>query len=148
MSEEVESRLEASFALTEYLRRSWGDDVFRIAQASAASLSFIEDYTGKAWTEDEETFETVQATMACLVKNYRDQVTRTEGQPTPQGDLDGKSIEERGQMFAALGGLAPLRQKRPIRDAEAAPTYDGRANMMKQLEDEMDDEPDNEGPRM
>lgn len=136
MSEEIESRLEASFALTEYLRREWGEDIFRIAKAAAGSLSFIEDYTGKAWTEDEETYQTLQATMLNLIKNYRDRVAKRPGQPMPpQGDFDGKTIDERGQMFAAVGGIEPPRRSKPLpptptSDEDLAKRRQSKANML------------------
>ena len=113
LSEEIESRLEVSFALKQYFRHEVGEDIFCIANAMASSLSYLEDYKGKGWREDQDTFETFQATVSNLLKNYRDLKTRAEGRAFPTGDFDGKSTNELGQMLAAVGGLAPPRVRKP-----------------------------------
>lgn len=113
LSEEIESRLEASFAFRQYFRQELGEDIFAIANAMASSLSYLEDWKGKGWTEDQEVFETFQATVANLLRNYRDLTTKAEGRTFPTGDFDGKSTEELGQMLAAVGGLAPPRVRKP-----------------------------------
>lgn len=120
LSEEIETRLEVSFAFTQYIKQEWGDDVFRIAQAMAASLSHIEDWTGKEWIKDEETCDLFEITASNIIRNYRDLVTKAAGRAWPQGDLEGKTHEELGQMFAAIGGLAPPRLKKPAVPAEAS----------------------------
>lgn len=120
MSEEIESRLEVSFAFTQYIRHEWGDDVFRIAQAMAGGLSHIEDWTGKSWTKDKETCDLFEITASNIIRNYRDLVIKAVGRAWPQGDLEGKTHEELGQMFAALGGLAPPRLKKPTMPSEAS----------------------------
>jgi hypothetical protein len=113
LSEEVESRLEVSFALKQYFRQEIGEDIFCIANAMASSLSYLEDYKEKSWIEDQNTFEAFQATVSNLLRNYRDLVTKAEGRAFPTGDFDGKSTEELGQMLAAVGGLAPPRVRKP-----------------------------------
>ena len=113
LSEEIESRLEASFALRQYFRQEMGEDVFCIANAMASSLSYLEEFKGKGWTEDQETFETFQSTVSNLLRNYRDLVTKAEGRTFPTGDFDGKSTEDLGQLLAALSGLAPPRIRKP-----------------------------------
>lgn len=111
LSEEIESRMEVSFAFSQQIKHDWGDDVFRIASAMAASLSRIEDWTGKQWLEDSKTQELFQLTAVQIIKNYKDMVERRR-RDVPQGDLDSKSVQELAEIFAALGGLAPPRPKR------------------------------------
>ena len=113
LSEEIEHRLEASFAFRQYFRQELGEDIFCIANAMASSLSYLEDFKGHIWTEDQETFDIFQETVSNLLKNYRDLVTKSDGRTSPSGDWDGKSTEELGQMLAAAGGLAPPRSRKP-----------------------------------
>ena len=138
LSEEIESRLEVSFAFTQYVRHEWGDDIFRIAQAMAGSLSFLEDWTGESWIGDKETYDLLQLTVANIIRNYRDLINKADGRAWPQGGLNGKTPDELGQMFAAMGGLAPPRPKKPVPPPEPSnEQHEGRqrsmANMRKIL---------------
>ncbi|WP_288586490.1 hypothetical protein [uncultured Methylobacterium sp.] len=111
LSEEMESRMEASFAFSQYIKQDWGDDVFRIASALAASLSSIEYWTGCNWLEDSKTQNIFEMTAVQIIKNYK-YITDRKRRDVPHGDLDSKSDQELAEIFAALGGLAPPRIKR------------------------------------
>jgi len=147
LSEEIESRLEISFALKQYFRHEIGEDIFCLANAMASSLSYLEGFTGKEWTEDQQTFETFQATMANLLRNYRDLKIKAEGRTFPVGDFEGKSTDERGQMLAGLGGLAPPRPRKPAAPAEPSDEQrEGRARSMASMRAILsDDSSDDEG---
>lgn len=131
LSEEIESRLEVSFALKQYFRHEIGEDIFRIANAMALSLSYLEEYKGKGWIEDQETFEVFQSTVSNLLRNYRDLATKVEGRIAPAGDFDGKSTDELGQMLAAVGGLAPPRVRQPAPPSE--PTDEQREAQAREM---------------
>ena len=78
----------------------------------------IEDWTGKSWADDEETAVILNMTVSNLLKNYRDLLNKAAGRHTPVGDFEGKTPDELGQMFAALGGLAPPRPRKPVSPPE------------------------------
>lgn len=120
LSEEIETRLEVSLALKQYVRHEWGDDVFRIAQAVAGALSYIETTFGVEWTADDHATDVLQRTAAEIIGNYRAQHGRKAGAPVPQGSFDDKSPAELAKMFAALGGLPPPRKRRKIETGEAS----------------------------
>ena len=111
LSEEVESRLESSLAFKQYIKTEWGDDVFKIAQALANSLSFIENIEGAEWTVSDRAAELLCLTASQIIRNYRDIIIKAPGSAVPEGAFDDKSPKELAQMFAALGGLAPPRPK-------------------------------------
>jgi hypothetical protein len=112
LSEEIETRMEISLASIQQIKYEWGDDLFRIASAMAASLSHIEGQTGKSWFEDAETQNLFQLTAVEIIRNYKDMLDRN-GRLIPKGDFASKSPTELAQMFAAAGGMAPPRPKRP-----------------------------------
>lgn len=110
ISEEIEHRLEISIAGNEQTRFELGEDVFRIAKAMATSLTQIEDWSEKSWTQDDETFVLFQKTTTELIRNYRDRILKNR-RSFPQGDIDKMTHDDRAQYFAALGGLAPPRPR-------------------------------------
>ncbi|GEP00025.1 hypothetical protein [Methylobacterium haplocladii] len=111
LSEEIETRMEISLAQKNQLRFEWGNDVFRIATAMAASLSGIEDWAGKRWDEDEQAYELFKATTCEIIKNYRDHVLKRQ-RAVPHGNMASMSHDELAQVFAARGGLGPPPPKR------------------------------------
>ncbi|WP_146056465.1 hypothetical protein [Methylobacterium sp. V23] len=108
LSEEIEMRMEVSLAQKNQLRHEWGEDIFRIAAAMAGSLTHIEDWREKTWTEDDEAYSLFCGATCELIKNYRDRVLKNR-RSFPRGDINKMSNDERAQYFAALGGLAPPR---------------------------------------
>lgn len=110
VSEEIEHRLELSIAGNEQIRFELGEDIFRIAKAMAISLTQIEYWSEKNWTQDDDTFQLFQKTTAELIRNYRDHVLKNR-RNFPRGDMDKMTLDDRAQYFAALGGLAPPRPR-------------------------------------
>jgi hypothetical protein len=104
LSEEIEYRLELSFSRRDYLRETWGDDFFNLADAAAKSLTHIQHFTGKSWVKDDRTGELLVKVLAELVVRYRYQIAVTEMfglEQQPQ-----KSDPELVDTFVTLSGLA------------------------------------------
>jgi hypothetical protein len=106
LSEEIEYRLELSFSRRDYLRETWGDDFFNLADAAAKSLAHIEHFTGKSWVTDDRTGDLLVKTLAELVIRYRGLaiLTRMFGLEQPQQPQ--KSDPELVDTFVTLSGLA------------------------------------------
>jgi hypothetical protein len=107
LAQEAELRIELSLSRQDYLIEQWGKDFFNIAESAARSLSLIEQFSGKHWTADEETFQLFTLTVGQLISNYRDIVRRTGHRDTPSGSFKGKTLEQQAEMFAASGGISP-----------------------------------------
>jgi hypothetical protein len=111
LSDEIESRLEVSFSLKQYLRHEWGDDLFKIAEAMADALARIENMSGgKRWLDDEKVYEVFQLTTTEIIRNYRDRFRQADGRDVPHGALAEKTPEELAKFFASLAGVAPPRR--------------------------------------
>ena len=117
LSEEVEHRLELMLSRRDELTYELGHDVLAIAKAAGQALWHIERWSGKRWTEDEETFALFTQATAELIRNYRD-VVRRERRDTPHGNFEGKSPTELAKMFASLAGILP---PRPLKQSEFNP---------------------------
>ena len=100
LSEEIEYRLELSFSRRDYLRETWGEDFFNLADAAAKSLTHIQNFTRKSWVVDEQTSELLGKVLARLVARYRSQVVLTQN----LGPLEQYS-PQLVETFAMLGGL-------------------------------------------
>lgn len=126
LTQEIERRLELSLAEEDFLRRDWGEDIFRIAQALGRSASFIREMKGKAWHEDDTAAELFKITASQIIQNYRDHVQNVQHVP-PTGAVafSELAIEEQAQWLARLGGLPPPRERRKpvewLADDEAPP---------------------------
>jgi len=105
LSEEIEYRLELSFSRRDYLRETWGDDFFNLAEAAAKSLAHLQQFTGESWVKDDRTGELFVKILAELVHRYRYQADLAElwGKPFEEAQ---KSDPELVDTFSTLGGLA------------------------------------------
>jgi hypothetical protein len=104
LSEEIEYRLELSFGRRDYLRETWGNDFFKLAEAAAKSLAHLEKFSGESWVKDERTGELLVKLLAELVHRYRYQADLAELWGTPVAGVQ-KSDTELVDTFATLGGL-------------------------------------------
>jgi hypothetical protein len=104
LSEEIEYRLELSFSRRDYLRETWGNDFFNLADAAAKSLGHLQHFTGESWVKDDRTGELLVKILAELVHRYRYQADLAElwGEPLAGAR---KSDPELVDTFATLGGL-------------------------------------------
>jgi len=102
LAQEVELRLELSLQQEDYLRRTWGSDIFEIADSLARSLYWIEQKSGKRWSEDDDTFELFSQTTLEVLRAYRER-----RQPAPMSASGTK--EEEAKAFAQLGGVSAPR---------------------------------------
>jgi hypothetical protein len=106
LSEEIEYRLELSFSRRDYLRETWGDDFFNLADAAAKSLAHLQQFTGESWVKDNRTGELLVKILAELVIRYRDLAALTEMFGLEQSQKPQKSDPELVDTFVSLGGLA------------------------------------------
>jgi hypothetical protein len=128
LSEEVEYRLELSFNRRDYLRETWGDDFFDLADAAAKSLTHIQHFTGKSWVKDDRTGDLLVMTLAELVRRYRENAALAEMMgTTPFEEMGRQSDPKLVDTFATLGGL---------RGAERSPPAPGTFAEAKTLERE------------
>jgi hypothetical protein len=103
LSEEIEHRLELSFSRRDYLRETWGDDFFNLADAAAKSLGHLQHFTGESWVKDDRTGELLVKILAELVHRYRYQADLAElWDPRAAAQ---KSDPELVDTFATLSGL-------------------------------------------
>ena len=125
VSEEIEFQLELARVRKKQLIEEWGPDVFAIADRAARALRHIEDYTGKSWHKDKETYDLFRRAIGEIVDNVRAQI-EFEG---PYKELFGTHIlslwggltnEELAKRFAAMGEPAPPRRKISREDELAA----------------------------
>ena len=112
LSEELESRMEVSLANKNQLKYEWGEDIFRVAAALATSLSHIEDWTEKKWTEDDRTAAVFKIVMPQIAQNYLDMLHKKPREGLGFKSFDKMDMEELTEAFAALSGLAPPRPKK------------------------------------
>jgi hypothetical protein len=122
VSEEIELQLELARERKERLIEEWGPDVFSIADRAARSLRHIEEYTGKSWHEDEETYELFRRALLEIVANVRNQRAYELMLGTQVGAVAAiwagmSSKDELAKRFALMGEPAPPRRK-PSTDAE------------------------------
>jgi hypothetical protein len=117
VSEEIELQLELARERKERLFEEWGPDVFSIADRAARSLRHIEEYTGKSWHEDEETYELFRRALLEIVANVRNQRAYERMLGTQVGAVAaiwaGTSKDELAlaKRFALMGEPAPPRRK-------------------------------------
>jgi hypothetical protein len=104
LSEEIEYRLELSFSRRDYLRETWGNDFFNLADAAAKSLGHLQHFTGESWVKDDRTGELLVKILAELVHRYRYQADLAELWGKPLAGAR-KSDPELVDTFATLGGL-------------------------------------------
>ena len=108
VSEEIEYQLELAVSHRDYLKSSWGEDVYNIALSAARSLASIETFTGKRWVEDERTYSLFQRTLAQLAQNYRDLVLRNARErPNVRRPFEPGNEEHLPEYFADIGGISP-----------------------------------------
>jgi hypothetical protein len=119
VSEEIELQLELARERKERMIEEWGPDVFRIADRAARSLRHIEEYTGKSWQEDEETYELFRRALLEVVANVRDQrayelMLGTQVAPVVAAIWSGMPSKDEfalAKRFALMGEPAPPRRK-------------------------------------
>jgi hypothetical protein len=104
LSEEIEYRLELSFSRRDYLRETWGDDFFNLADAAAKSLAHLQQFSGESWVKDDRTGELLVKILAELVHRYRYQADLADLWGKPLAGAQ-KSDPELVDTFATLGGL-------------------------------------------
>jgi hypothetical protein len=113
LSEEIEYRLELSFSRRDYLRETWGNDFFNLADAAAKSLGHLQHFTGESWVKDDRTGELLVKILAELVHRYRYQAELAEIWGEPRAGAQ-KSDPELVDTFATLSGLTgPERSRSP-----------------------------------
>lgn len=116
-SEEIEHRLELSFAQIDQLQNEWGEDYYRIAANIAGSLSYIEDFYGCKWHESETASDVFKKTAATIIQNARDHYARIERDRLSgtARDLTSLPVEEQANWFAGLGGSnPPFKRRKPV----------------------------------
>ena len=118
VSEEIELQLELARERKERLIEEWGPDVFSIADRAARSLRHIEEYTGKSWHDDEETYELFRRALLEIVANVRNQRayelmlgTQVGAVAAIWAGVSSKDELALAKRFALMGEPAPPRRK-------------------------------------